>query len=105
MNVDLSDNPIKMIQQDAFTYLTKLRWLDLSNTLLKRLPLALTDLKEMFSLKMGNIYKLVCTCVEASPLLPWYNNITEINGGFLFGKCGQTTLYYFFTNLANQCSS
>ena len=54
MNVDFSDNPIKLISPDAFTNLTELRWLDLSSTSLTRLPLALASLKQMFQLKLSN---------------------------------------------------
>lgn len=85
----LGGNPIVNIDDHAFdnirTYLT---FLNLENTKLTRLPLALKTLTRLDTLWMPNNVQLVCTCDEKS-LAPWITSLPALR---VLGKCGNVDI-------------
>ena len=97
--LSLNFNPIKHIANDTFVSLTSLARLQLHDTLLTRLPLALTSLTRLHTLDLRNLPHLTCTCVE-SHVADWYNNITSLT---VYGTCNSVKVTYFLTHLAPSC--
>ena len=115
--LDLSNTQITSIASDTFSNLANLTKLNLWDTQLTRLPLALASLIQLEKLSISSP-NLTCSCSESS-LASWYHDRTvdldlqRKNGGRLYnylyfdvsGKCDNTDIYYFLANLAPQCPS
>ncbi|CAG5130243.1 unnamed protein product [Candidula unifasciata] len=95
--LSLNDNPIASISLSAFRNLASLSFLNLQQSELTRLPLALCSLSNLHQLDMSGSADLVCTCAERD-LQSLIVNTPEVNG-----ECGDTTILYFFTNLTSGC--
>lgn len=98
-NIMLNNNPLVKISENAFRNLPNLEDLDLQHTKLTRLPLALASLNRAESINLSNTDSLVCTCAESS-LRAW---MLSHPGEIVKGKCGPTTIYYFFSVLSSGC--
>lgn len=97
--VRLNNNPISKISSQAFTDLPRLVELDLQNTKLTRLPLALGSLKGFVSIDVSGSKDLVCTCEEKA-LRSWIISQTAEN---IVGDCGETSVFDFFQYLSEGC--
>lgn len=97
--VRLNNNPISKISSQAFTDLPRLVELDLQNTKLTRIPLALASLKGFVSIDVSGSKDLVCTCEEKG-LRSWIISQTVEN---IVGDCGETSVYDFFQYLSLGC--
>ncbi|BFZ20810.1 hypothetical protein BsWGS_23849 [Bradybaena similaris] len=95
----LNNNPINDISSNAFQNIPRLTLVNLAETEITRLPLALTSVKTLIVFDATNCTQLVCTCQEKSlgalflPLLR----------GDIHGNCGDTSIYDFFVNLSSAC--
>ena len=103
--LDLSNNPIIDISNDAFSHLSDLNSLSLFNTSLTRLPMALLSTHAWADLDL--IPGLVCSCTEAG-LLTWYHDLVADYDGeedlSISGHCvGGSSIDDFFNYLAPKC--
>lgn len=99
-SLNLKDNPIVTISVFAFKNLSRLTKLNMQNSRLTRLPLALASLTSLNFLDVSNSRDLVCTCLEKGlePLCQkLMNNV--------LGNCGVTSVYNFFNHFISGCPS
>lgn len=97
--LNLNGNPITSIDMAAFNNLVNLGHLNLQQTKLTRLPLALISLTGLKLLDVRNNIDLVCTCLEKS-LEPLIMRLLTVAG-----SCGVASLQDFFDNLSALCPS
>ncbi|CAG5119858.1 unnamed protein product [Candidula unifasciata] len=95
----LNNNPLVRITDDAFKNLPHLLELQVRNTKLTRLPLALIYLPKLDEFDISDTTSLVCTCLEHS-LMQW---ILKITSTMVKGTCGKTSVEYFYTVLSQGC--
>ncbi|BFZ20229.1 hypothetical protein BsWGS_23268 [Bradybaena similaris] len=98
-NIGLSSNPLATISDNAFKNLGHLAELNLQNTKLTRLPLALSSLTRLNVIDVSNTDTLVCTC-QQNKLRNW---ILALPSGTVVGNCGGTSIYYFYSILSSGC--
>jgi len=98
-HLDLSNNPLTIIHDGAFSHTSSLTSLMLTGDQLLRLPLALKDLSKMTYLSVGGNAQLVCTCQEAG-LGAWFHSLSHV---VLLGQCQGDDVRYFLDTLASQC--
>lgn len=96
--LNLNNNPITTISENAFDGLHFLVSLKLQQTQLTRMPMALASLVSLATLDMSGCPDLVCTCNEKN-LGTWILKISRV-----FGQCGRTNIYDFFRTLSPACS-
>lgn len=90
-------NPLTTVSPLAFRNLPRLRELNLRFTSLSRLPLAIASLTGLWSIDVTGSTNLVCTCEEKSLE-------AIIRAAFdVFGDCGPTSLYTFFSSFSPTC--
>lgn len=99
VDLHLSESPLTTITEEAFANTPGLLRLFLSQTKLKRLPLALAALKKLQHLTLTQIDGLACTCEEAA-LSEWISARHLMN---LQGDCGNSPIKFFLLYLAPQC--
>ncbi|CAG5119862.1 unnamed protein product [Candidula unifasciata] len=99
MYLYLYNNPLTKVSPLAFRNLPQLRDLNLRNTRLTRLPLAIASLTGLWSIDVTGSTYLVCTCEEKS-LEAVIRAVYDI-----FGDCGPTSLYTFYNEFSPMCSS
>ncbi|XP_059149651.1 leucine-rich repeat protein soc-2 homolog [Physella acuta] len=99
VELDLSENPITFISNDAFRNLQALSYLSLRYTSLTRVPLGLTFLTQPSHIDLRDVTSLVCTCLE-SGLTPWFSAHPTL---LLEGICGDISIQSFYTELAFSC--
>lgn len=97
MILTLNYNPIVTITDGAFKNLQQLSDLYMQNTMLTRLPAALSTLGNLKLLDLTGSRHLVCTCSEKNLRL-LVTGLVSIRG-----SCGLTTLSDFFTILSPSC--
>ena len=97
--LQLFNNPLRAIAPGAFKDAPMIRQLTLSNTLLTRLPLAITDLPHMGALYLNGVKNLTCTCDEAA-ISDYQLKIGNFNIG---GECDGVSIAYFLHELAPKC--
>ncbi|BFZ20231.1 hypothetical protein BsWGS_23270 [Bradybaena similaris] len=95
----LNNNPLVKISDIALKNLPHLVELQVRNTRLTRLPLALSYLQNVDTFDISNTATLVCTCLERG-LSKWILSIEE---RMLKGTCGETTVYYFYNVMSHDC--
>ncbi|CAG5124727.1 unnamed protein product [Candidula unifasciata] len=95
----LNNNPLNTISTVALQRLPRLQNLNLQQTQLIRLPLALTYLTDIVLVDLTNCTALVCTCDE-SGLSTW---VMGFRPDFIPGSCGTTSVYEFFSVLSQYC--
>jgi Leucine-rich repeat (LRR) protein len=97
--LQLNDNPIVTISNMTFTHLTHVIVMNLRNTNITRLPLALLSLTSLSWLDMTDNDDLVCTCMEKC-LEPW---VLHFHSYQVSGNCGELAIYDFFSQLSPSC--
>lgn len=97
--LQLSNNPLSKISDSAFTNLPRLMELNLCNTKLTRLPVALASLSSLNLIDFTNSSSLVCTCAEKS-LETW---ITTRPPESILGDCGETSIVNFYLHFSSAC--
>ncbi|KAH9513170.1 hypothetical protein Btru_036045 [Bulinus truncatus] len=95
----LAKNPITNIDVDSLLRLTQLKYLNLRETQLVRLPLALSALSELTYLDIFDNHGLVCTC-EESELVDWYQTRP---GLVVDGFCKMLAVSEFLRDTAYEC--
>ncbi|CAG5124722.1 unnamed protein product [Candidula unifasciata] len=95
----LNNNPINHISNKAFHNFPKLTLVNLAETKITRLPLALASVSTLIVFDATNCTELVCTCEEKS-LAPV---LTPVLSGDVHGNCGDTSIYEFFANYSSAC--
>ncbi|CAG5130244.1 unnamed protein product [Candidula unifasciata] len=95
--LDLSGNPIIRIDTLAFFNLTRLIHLNLHQTKLTRMPLALSRLTGLKLLDVRDNPELVCSCAERS-LESWIKELLTVAG-----DCGITSVQDFYDTLGDLC--
>jgi Leucine-rich repeat (LRR) protein len=99
-NLYLGENPLSKIDERAFqNFRTTLMYLNLENTWLTRLPLAVTTLTKLQSLWMPNNERLMCSCEEKS-VAPWISSLHSLR---VVGQCGYVDITEFVAMLAAHC--
>ena len=94
-------NPLYQISDDAFTHLTNLTRIELDMCNLTRLPTALKSCPHVQSVNLLNNPAIICTCLEASPLLPLYSRQNPVD---MYGYCnGNLAINTFMKTLAKDC--
>jgi len=100
VSVYLGGNPISYIDEHGFDNVRLLlTYLDLENTKLERLPLALKVLTKLQTLWIPSNTLLVCTCEEKS-LAPWIISLPTLR---VVGQCGNVDIKEFIGQLASLC--
>jgi Leucine-rich repeat (LRR) protein len=98
--ISLGDNPISYIGEHSFdNFRQTLTYLDLENTQLTRLPVAVSALTSLQTLWMPSNANLMCTCEEKA-LAPWMTSLPALR---VVGQCGGVDIKRFFSLLAAQC--
>lgn len=85
--LDISENPLGFIANDAFLGMSSLNHITLDNTLLDNLPEALQFLENIQVVDYNND-EVVCTCES----LGWLKNLTTIDTIFFYGECTEGLL-------------
>lgn len=94
-------NPLKTISDDAFTHMRNMTKVQIDLCKLTRLPAALKSCPNLATANLFNNPDMLCTCLEASPLLPLYNRTNPVN---IYGYCnGNFAINNFMTTLAKDC--
>ena len=95
--IDLSSNPIAYISPDAFRYNTLLKSVDLSYTMLDRMPQAIIGLRNLATINM-NGKPVECSCSAMLHMKSW--NITSKS---VYGSCtaNESLGIYLTTKLPN----
>lgn len=96
--LNLNNNPIATISNNAFNNLLQLTELIMRNTKISRLPIGLSVLTNIEIFEVDGSTDLVCTCMEKS-LAPWILRLPNIQDS----TCGLSTIYYFFFILSQSC--
>ena len=98
-SLQLQNNPtLTNIDKDAFWYMTKnLQTIDLRDTGIKSLPIALSSLANLKTLKAGSS-QLTCDCGVGS-LAGWWN----LRDRTAEGQCGSTDVNDFLDQLSSNC--
>ncbi|CAG5133273.1 unnamed protein product [Candidula unifasciata] len=97
--LNLNNNPICRISDNAFKNLPQLYFLNLQYTELTRLPLGLASAKGLSDLDLSGSVYLVCTCAEIN-LRQW---ILSRSDRGVNGDCGSTSIWTFYRDLSPFC--
>ena len=91
----------QLVSDDAFAYMNNLTRIQLDLCNLTRLPAALKSCPQVQSVNLLNNPDIVCTCLEASPLLPLYSKQNPVD---MYGYCnGNLGINTFMKTLAKDC--
>jgi len=102
--LNINNNPLTQVDQDAFVNSPGLSHVDMAGTDLTRLPLALSKLPQLAQLILIDNKRLVCTCAE-SELMTWYHDVKSAGyEGYIEGDCSSGSIMFFLEELAPQCS-
>ncbi|CAG5133279.1 unnamed protein product [Candidula unifasciata] len=93
-------NPISTVSVSAFGSLVNLRYLSMTNTRIRRLPVSMASLSNLITIDFRGNGNLVCTCSEYILRL-WYSS----NGVDCSGTCGLTSIDFFLRDLSAACPS
>ena len=100
-SLSLKNNDLKSVSDTAFDKLTNLTSLNLQNTGLTKLPLALKSLSSLTNLNVKGDSSLTCTCGEAA-LSDWYQSASPTVDGQCSGSSDVST---FLDQLGSNCAS
>lgn len=96
--LDLGNNPLSIISEQAFNTVPLLQVLILESTKLTRLPLGLSSLINVNDFHISSTVGLVCTCLEKS-LARWVlSRPKQVDS-----ECGETTIHEFFALYSQEC--
>ncbi|CAG5114937.1 unnamed protein product [Candidula unifasciata] len=96
--LNLNNNPIATISQNVFNNLLRLGELNMKNTKIARLPVALSVLTNVNFFEVDGSPYLVCTCMEKS-LAQWILSRPNMPDGY----CGLSTIRNFYFTLSQYC--